>query len=239
MNYISERDKTMAVKSLNINNTFRNDNYKTSLSYPLTQKIIKVTRVTEEQIEELLARNELEHKRFLLYGGRYQNDTLNQKLYQAQVPITYYTTTTAPYSALVGLQGNPNGEVVYSLEDKFSKEQVRNIDIASSLCRTVVNVPVIYPDVSPKKLLFSLYDLRYILNRVDLDFITLNEAQYQQGNYYKYYELKEDKRYHLKASYRLGYYKYLHEYLARWVIHLNMVCESVEYKKELDKMEHK
>lgn len=229
----------MSVKSLNINNTFRNDNYNTTLGHSLTEDIVKVTRLTESKINEMLDNDDTENKRFIMYEGKHQNDTLNKRMFQKELPITYYTESTVPYSTLVGLQGNPEGEVVYNIQPKFSNSTVRNIDVASSLCRTVVNVPIVYPDISPKKLLFSLYDLRYILNRVDLDFVALNKEEVAINNRKDYYELKNDGLYHLKSNVRMGYYEYLHEYLARWVIHLNLVCEMKEYKLELDGMKHK
>lgn len=229
----------MSVKSLNINNTFRNDNYNTTLGYSLTEDIVKVTRLTESKISEMLDNNDTENKRFIMYEGKHQNDTLNKRMFQKKLPITYYTESTVPYSTLVGLQGNPKGEVVYNIQPRFPNSTVRNIDVASSLCRTVVNVPIVYPDISPKKLLFSLYDLRYILNRVDLDFVALNKEEVAINNRKDYYELKDDGLYHLKSNVRMGYYEYLHEYLARWVIHLNLVCEMKDYKLELDGMKHK
>lgn len=229
----------MSVKSLNINNTFRNDNYNTTLGYSLTEDIVKVTRLTESKISEMLDNNDTENKRFIMYEGKHQNDTLNKRMFQKELPITYYTESTVPYSILVGLQGNPKGEVVYNIQPRFPNSTIRNIDVASSLCRTVVNVPIVYPDISPKKLLFSLYDLRYILNRVDLDFVALNKEEVAINNRKDYYELKDDGLYHLKSNVRMGYYEYLHEYLARWVIHLNLVCEMKDYKLELDGMKHK
>lgn len=229
----------MSVKSLNIDNTFRNDNYNTNLKHELLEEIVKVTRVTEEEVVKQLEEHDTKNKRYIMFAGHHENDTLNKQLFDAYVPISYYSDTVIPYQDLIGLQGNKQGEAVYNISPKFTKKQLKNIDLASSLCRTVVNTPVVYPDISPKKLVFSLSDVRYILNRVDLDFVTLTKAEVQGTNREPYYEKLDDNLYHLKAEVRMGYYLYMHEYLARWVIHLNLLCETPEYKNTLDNMRRK
>lgn len=223
------------LKSLNIDNTFRNKNYNASLRYGVNEEIIKVNRLNEDYIWQLIHTHDFSNKRFILFNGKYENNKLNNALLRAKVPVSYFTTSKIPYGVMKGMQGNNKAEAVYQVHSQFELDELNNMELAGQLCRTVVNVPVIYPDTSPKKLLLALYDARYLINRVDLNFVTLSKAEINQNDRKDFYEYShEDRRYHLKISQREDYYHYLHEFLARWVMRLNMVNESGEYLTKLN-----
>ena len=120
---------------------------------------------------------------------------------------------------------------MYQIHSEFTKEQIKNVQTASMLCKTVVSCPLLYPDGKAKDILFSLWELRYVLDRVVLTFPKLKTKQLENRKEYYHYN-KNIKRYELFSKYKLQYYHNLHEVLARWRIQLWLVLEDtaeVEY----------
>lgn len=228
------------VQALNINNSYRSLNLNTRLAYSQVQKVIQVTRLNEVELLDQIKNGTLDKEaRYILYhfhNGIGELDTLNTQLMELGVPISYYTNDVAPLHVLKGLANNSRGEVVYQLQKEFTPEQVKNVHTASQLCRTTVDCPIIYPDIESKSILFSMWDLRYLIDRIDLSFPALNTKQLRKQET-KFYTLSpKDKLFHLNQEARLGYYIDLHEILARWKIQLWFICNT---KEEMQLLEDK
>ena len=217
------------VQALNINNSYRSLNLNTRLDYDKVQKVIQVTRLNEDKILEQIKNGTVDKDaRYILYHfdkGIGENDTLNEKLMKLNVPISYYTATVVPLHIIKGLANNKRGEAVYQIAKEFTSEQVKNVYMASQLCRTAVSCPLVYPDIDATSILFSMWDLRYIIDRLDLYFPPILNGSYQNSRQ-KYYDSTDGKRHFLNETYKLNYYVALHEVLARWRIQLWLVCDS-------------
>lgn len=156
------------------------------------------------------------------------DDALNNALLAQNPPFTYFTDSVAPMHVMTALNTNKHGEVMYTYQQDYSVETVKNLAKAEMLCRTAIYCPVVWDGLSATQILFSLWDLRYIVDRVDIVFTPLTKAQVNKikNGHALYVYNKQDKKYHLKAPYKLHYYIALHECLARWRIQLCIVCDS-------------
>jgi len=209
-------------------------NLNTKLPMETTDLVTKVNRVTIPEIQD----NFEEHKRdhFIVFHDKGEDDTFNHKLLQTNSHISYYTKTVVPYSVLVGLSGNSRGEAVYSLQKQFSVKQIKNVYQASLLCTTVLDVPVVYPDIKPTQLLFSICDLRYLIRRAEVSFPALTKDEVKVNNRDKYYSKATDGLYYLDTKYKLEYFNEMHEFLARWVMRLYITCDTKEEQAEFEKL---
>lgn len=219
------------ISNLNINNTYRSRNLNTMVSQDVKRLITRVSSKNEPQVLKDI-KQERYARHYLIDESQkpLQKGTI-EKIFQTKQPVSYYTRTTVPYELLLRLANIKNSSVVYQIHSEFTKEQIKNVQTASMLCKTVVSCPLLYPDGKAKDILFSLWELRYILDRVVLTFPKLKTKQLENRKEYYHYN-KNIKRYELFSKYKLQYYRNLHEVLARWRIQLWLVLEDaaeVEY----------
>lgn len=230
------------IQALNINNSYRSLNLNTRLNYQYVQKIIQVTRLNEDKLEQQIEDGTLDKEaRYVLYHfdrGIGENDTLNAKLMKLNVPISYFTNSVAPLHIIKGLANNKRGEIVYQIAKEFTKEQVENVYTASQLCRTAITCPVVYPDIKTRQILFSLWDLRYIVDRIDITYPQISDSDRKNGRA-DYYTEYNGHVWGLNNKYKLDYYIGLHEVLARWKIQLWLVCDSEDETKYLEEQGEK
>lgn len=228
-------------KVLNIHNTDRlyNLNLTTKRS---ESNFIKVTRLNEKEVERNMNKlkeastrfNKRDDKSYLLYKERYSNDTLYDKIFDHGGFVTYYTTDRVPVPVIAKLAGVPQSEVIYYCKRDHILEDVRNIQLASMATKVTIDVPIVLPDINPYDYLFSLYPLRYHVDKIKLSFPALREEELQERHkeFYVFY----NGMYHLKAIYKYQCFQHLHEPLSTWKMNIWLVCDSEMDKKMIEDM---
>lgn len=78
--------------------------------------------------------------------------------------------TIAPYYVIKQLANHLDSEIVYKVRDKFTPEEITNIELAYMATKVIIDVPVVVPDISPYDILFSLHCLKTNVDRVYLSF---------------------------------------------------------------------
>lgn len=228
-------------KVLNIHNTDRMFNLNVTTKQE-ESGFIKVTRLNEAEIEEGMDALALTSGRFkrrdsnnyLLYKERYSNDSLYDKIFDHGGFITYYTTGRVPVPIISKLAGVPQSEVIYYCKKEHVLEDVKNIQLASMATKVTIDVPIVLPDINPYDYLFSLYPLRYHVDKIKLSFPALHPDELQP-RHEEYYVLVEG-MYHLKANFKYDCFRFLHEPLSTWKMNIWLVCDSDEDKKQIEGM---
>jgi len=218
-------------KSLNIHNTDRLFNLNLTTKQD-EANFIKVTRINEKAIEremdQLKAKSTRFKKRnkkhYLLYKERYGNDTIQDKVFDHGGHIYYYTTDRVPVPIINKLAAVPQSEVVYFCKKEHTLEDVRNVQLVSMATKVSIDVPIVLPDINIYDYLFSLYPLRYHVDKVKISFPALSEKEIQDRHkpYYVFY----NGMYHLKSKYKYLCFQYLQEPLSTWKMNIWLICDS-------------
>jgi hypothetical protein len=226
-------------KSLNIHNTDRMFNLNLTTKQEQAN-FIKVTRLNEKMIEREMdelkrksARfNKRNRKSYLLYKERYSNDTVQDKIMNHGGYIHYYTTDRVPVPVINQLANVPQSEVIYFCKKDYTAEDVRNVQLVSMATKVAIDVPIVLPDINVYDYLFSLYPLRYHVDKVNISFPALseNEIQDRHKEFYIFY----NGMYHLKAKYKYQCFQYLQEPLSTWKMNIWLICDS---KRDLQMVE--
>ena len=200
----------------------------------------KVTRLNEKKIEQEMDQlkekstrfNKRNKKRYLIYKERYGNDTVQDKIFNHGGYISYYTTDRIPIPVIGRLAAIPQSEAIFLCKKDFSLEEVRNVHLASMATKVTIDVPIVLPDMNVYDYLFSLYPLRYHVDKVNISFPALSEKEIQERHkpFYIFY----NGMYHLKAIYKYQCFQYLREPLSTWKMNIWLVCDS---KQDLHKVE--
>lgn len=217
------------IKNLNINNTYRSQNNNTE--YRSADSIVKVTTQTEPDLISRISGDKdsfmQDTNRYIIYHSLAENDTITQELIRNGAQVDYYTPTIVPIKVATDLNSNKRSRVVYPIQKQFSLETLENMDMVSMLTRVAVDCPVVFPDVTPKSILFPMFDARYLIDRIEISFPKLHEEEI--GDRKEYYTKDANTGlYQLESKYKLQYYLSLHEYLARWKVRLHLMCDSQE-----------
>lgn len=193
---------------------------------------IKVTRLNEAEIERNMDKLKKQSKRFnlrdnntyLLYKQRYGNDTVQDKIFDHGGFVYYYTTDKVPIPVINKLAGVPQSEVIYYCKKEHTLEDVKNVQLASMATKVSIDVPIVLPDINPYDYLFSLYPLRYHVDKVKISFPALQEGEIQKRHkpYYVFY----NGAYHLKSKYKFRCFKYLQDPLSVWKMNIWLICDS-------------
>jgi len=194
----------------------------------------KVTRINEKQIEkemdQLKAKstrfNRRNKKAYLIYKERYGNDTVQDKIFDHGGYIYYYTTDRVPIPVISKLAATPQSEVIYFCKKEYKLEDVKNIQLASMATKVTIDVPIVLPDINVYDYLFSLYPLRYHVDKVNISFPALKESEFQDRHkeFYVFY----NGMYHLKAKYKYQCFQYLQEPLSTWKMNIWLICDSAK-----------
>jgi len=200
----------------------------------------KVTRLNEKKIEQEMDQlkekstrfNKRNKKRYLIYKERYGNDTVQDKIFNHGGYISYYTTDRIPIPVIGRLAAIPQSEAIFLCKKDFSLEEVRNVHLASMATKVTIDVPIVLPDMNVYDYLFSLYPLRYHVDKVNISFPALSEKEIQERHkpFYVFY----NGMYHLKATYKYQCFQHLREPLSTWKMNIWLVCDS---KQDLHKVE--
>ncbi|AFQ96484.1 hypothetical protein [Bacillus phage vB_BceM_Bc431v3] len=226
-------------KSLNIFNTDRA--YNINLTTVQEEgSFIKVTKLNEEEIEQEMDQlkeesvrfNMRNDKRYLLFKQRYANDTLHEKIINHGGYIKYYSDGRVPIPVINQLSSVPQSEVIYLCKKEHTIDDVLNVQLASMATSVVVDVPIVLPDINVYDYLFSLYPLRYHVDKVRISFPPLREDEIQD-RHKKFYTLYNG-MYHLKAKYKYQCFCYLQEPLSTWKMNIWLTCDSQKDKKMVE-----
>lgn len=216
---------------LNIHNSDR------VLNITLTTKqeqanFTKVTRINEKKIEREMDQlkekstryNKRNKEHYLIYKERYGNDTIQEKIFNHGGYISYYTDGRVPIPIINKLAATPQSEAVYLCKKEFTLEEVKNVHMTSMATRVTIDVPIVLPDMNIYDYLFSLYPLRYHVDKVNISFPALSEKEIQERHksFYVFY----NGMYHLKAKYKYQCFRYLQEPLSTWKMNIWLICDS-------------
>jgi len=226
-------------KSLNIHNTDRmfNLNLTTKQEQASFTKVTRLNeRLIEREMDELKRKstrfNKRNRKSYLLYKERYSNDTVQDKIMNHGGYIYYYTTDRVPVPVINQLANVPQSEVIYFCKKDYTAEDVRNVQLVSMATKVAIDVPIVLPDINVYDYLFSLYPLRYHVDKVNISFPALSEKEIQDRH--KEFYIFYNGMYHLKAKYKYQCFQYLQEPLSTWKMNIWLICDS---KRDLQMVE--
>jgi hypothetical protein len=228
-------------KVLNIHNTDRMFNLNLTTKQE-EGNFVKVTRINEKEIERNMDRlkekstrfNRRDKSRYMLYKQRYSNDTVQDKVLDHGGFISYYTTDRVPIPVISKLASVPQSEVIYYCKREHNLEDVKNVQLASMATRVTLDVPIVLPDINPYDYLFSLYPLRYHVDKVKISFPALREDEIQPRHreFYVFY----NGMYHLKSKYKYECFQHMQEPLSTWKMNIWLVCDSKRDRKMIEDM---
>jgi hypothetical protein len=229
-------------KRLNLYNSDRYYNFKVTTLADINN-FVKVTRLNEKEIEAemdelaeqakltLLARNKTH---YMLFNEVYNNDTLINKLYRYGGKVSFYTNTPVPYYIVKHVGKRLNSQVIYGLQPTYPEEMLKNVELTFTACPTVVDVPVVLPDVNPYDILFSLHDLKASVDKVQFSFPMLHKSEMRDENY-KYYH-KVGEYYALKTKFKFEWFKIVQVSLSIWGMNIYLVADTEKEKVELTRL---
>ncbi|AGK86980.1 hypothetical protein FDJ58_gp172 [Bacillus phage SIOphi] len=228
-------------RTLNIHNTDRVFNLNLTTKQKESE-FIKVTKLNEKEVEREMDAlkktssrfNKRNSKKYLLYKHKYADDTVQEKVFDHGGHIFYYTPDRVPMPIISKLASVPQSEVVYNCKKEYTVEDVKNVQLVSKATQVSVDVPIVLPDINPYDYLFSLYPLRYHVDKVKISFPALREDEIQKRHkkYYVYY----NGMYHLKSKYKYDCFRFIQEPLSTWKMNIWLVCDSRKDMKRVESM---
>ena len=197
------------VSRLNINNTFKSLNYNAYLEH---DNHVLHSGNTEElhKIEQLLTNKNAVGYIFIMDSNisvKMIKDSLGCGAY------VKYLVNNLPASTLFDIGNNRNFEILYRYHENFTQEELINYDRARQVFRVGLYVSSKYTQ-DVVKFLFNINDTRFIIERAYIDFTINNTSEYD-------------------ITYKINFFKQVHEVLARWHIQCHLGCNS---KNSLDEL---
>ena len=154
-------------KQLNINNTYRVLNLNFYHDDPVHTIVVKPEN--EKKIYQTLQQDRGKGYRYLIKKDYSTNLRLNALLYKSNGSIWYYTKDTVPFGTFLDIGSNRNSFYLYELQD-FNKETLDNMNTAMMVSTVAINVAHVDKDFNSLDLIYKLNDVRFIADRVYLDF---------------------------------------------------------------------
>lgn len=154
-------------KQLNINNTYRVLNLNFYHDDPVHTIVVKPEN--EKKIYQTLQQDRGKGYRYLIKKDSSTNLRLNALLYKSNGSIWYYTKDTVPFGTFLDIGSNRNSFYLYELQD-FNKEVLDNMNTAMMVSTVAINVAHVDKDFNSLDLIYKLNDVRFIADRVYLDF---------------------------------------------------------------------
>ena len=194
-------------KQLNIDNTYRVLNL--NFYHPDHKKLIKVTSDKQEKIINLLHSDKKDEYTFIIDQDVSKDIQLNKLVYASKSHIIYYSRGIIPTMTFLDIGTNCHALFMYELQD-FDKAILDNINTAAIVGAVAIYVPHIKPDTDPYSIIFKVNDVRFIADRLYLEFdndVTTEEKE--------------------------AFFDALHEVLARWTIQLYLKYKDNKEKEEL------
>ncbi|AMQ66638.1 hypothetical protein BH753_gp156 [Bacillus phage Shbh1] len=228
-------------KSLNVHNTDRLFNLNLTTKQE-ESSFIKVTSVDSASIRSRLIPlkkqstrfSKRDKKTYMIYKQRYGDDTLQNLVFDHGGFVYYYTTDKVPIPVITKLAEVPQSEIIYFCKKEHKFDDVRNVQLASMATKVSVDVPIVLPDINPYDYLFSLYPLRYHVDKVRISFPALREGEIEDRHreYYVFY----NGAYHLKSKYKYECFKYLQDPLSTWKMNIWLICDSLKDQNKIEEM---
>lgn len=211
------------IKHLNVNNSYASANYQLESYTDFEKGVVKVTRANEKEVNQVLKlppEKQTEYH-FIIWHDQSEMDSLNSRIFKSNARVSYYTNSTVPIGILLKLQGNKRAEVVYLVRKEYTISDIENIDAANRCngVKVVIYCPITSKEDSPEALIKALYPLRYLTDMVVLSFSSKVQKEYH------------DEEYSDTLQVQSRYYLQLHEFMARILMQLKILCD--EDKKEL------
>lgn len=181
-------------RQLNIDNTYRVLNL--NLEKIIWDKLIRVVPENKDQVLQTLKEDNGKDYTYLVDRDKSMDLLLNHKVFRSDGYLIYYSEGLIPTAVFTDIGTNRNSIYLYKYQE-FSRALVQNISKASIVGTTAIYLKDVPADLNTTKLIFALNDVRFIADRLYLDF--------------KPEVTKEDKE---------AIFDQLHEILARWTIQL-------------------
>lgn len=181
-------------RQLNIDNTYRVLNL--NLEKIIWDKLIRVVPENKDQVLQTLKEDNGKDYTYLVDRDKSMDLLLNHKVFRSDGHLIYYSEGLIPTAVFTDIGTNRNSIYLYKYQE-FSRSLVQNISKASIVGTTAIYLKDVPADLNTTKLIFALNDVRFIADRLYLDF--------------KPEVTKEDKE---------AIFDQLHEILARWTIQL-------------------
>lgn len=181
-------------RQLNIDNTYRVLNL--NLEKIMWDKLIRVVPENKDQVLQTLKEDNGKDYTYLVDRDKSMDLLLNHKVFRSDGHLIYYSEGLIPTAVFTDIGTNRNSIYLYKYQE-FSRSLVQNISKASIVGTTAIYLKDVPADLNTTKLIFALNDVRFIADRLYLDF--------------KPEVTKEDKE---------AIFDQLHEILARWTIQL-------------------
>ena len=181
-------------RQLNIDNTYRVLNL--NLEKIIWDKLIRVVPENKDQVLQTLKEDNGKDYTYLVDRDKSMDLLLNHKVFRSDGHLIYYSEGLIPTAVFTDIGTNRNSIYLYKYQE-FSRALVQNISKASIVGTTAIYLKDVPADLNTTKLIFALNDVRFIADRLYLDF--------------KPEVTKEDKE---------AIFDQLHEILARWTIQL-------------------
>lgn len=181
-------------RQLNIDNTYRVLNL--NLEKIIWDKLIRVVPENKDQVLQTLKEDNGKDYTYLVDRDKSMDLLLNHKVFRSDGHLIYYSEGLIPTAVFTDIGTNRNSIYLYKYQE-FGRALVQNISKASIVGTTAIYLKDVPADLNTTKLIFALNDVRFIADRLYLDF--------------KPEVTKEDKE---------AIFDQLHEILARWTIQL-------------------
>ena len=181
-------------RQLNIDNTYRVLNL--NLEKIIWDKLIRVVPENKDQVLQTFKEDKGKDYTYLVDRDKSMDLLLNHKVFRSDGHLIYYSEGLIPTAVFTDIGTNRNSIYLYKYQE-FSRALVQNISKASIVGTTAIYLKDVPADLNTTKLIFALNDVRFIADRLYLDF--------------KPEVTKEDKE---------AIFDQLHEILARWTIQL-------------------
>lgn len=181
-------------RQLNIDNTYRVLNL--NLENIIWDKLIRVVPENKDQVLQTLKEDNGKDYTYLVDRDKSMDLLLNHKVFRSDGHLIYYSEGLIPTAVFTDIGTNRNSIYLYKYQE-FGRALVQNISKASIVGTTAIYLKDVPADLNTTKLIFALNDVRFIADRLYLDF--------------KPEVTKEDKE---------AIFDQLHEILARWTIQL-------------------
>ncbi|ALA46609.1 hypothetical protein NIGALANA_152 [Bacillus phage Nigalana] len=231
--------KNVRKRTVNIHNSDRSVN----ANYTTVEKEaegIKVTALNAEELYRTLGElkdestiiTERDENKYLVYQQRYGDDTLNNLVFDHGGFIQYYVTGKASVHVINKLAGVPESEIIYGPKKEYTADEVENVRLASMATSTVVDAPIVLPDINVYDYLFSLHSLRYHVDKVRISFPAL-EAEEITEERSKYYE-ERDGKFYVLPEYKYKCFCHLQEPLSTWKMNIWIVCDDAFDANEVE-----
>lgn len=159
-------------------------------------KLIRVVPENKDQVLQTLKEDNGKDYTYLVDRDKSMDLLLNHKVFRSDGHLIYYSEGLIPTAVFTDIGTNRNSIYLYKYQE-FSRSLVQNISKASIVGTTAIYLKDVPADLNTTKLIFALNDVRFIADRLYLDF--------------KPEVTKEDKE---------AIFDQLHEILARWTIQL-------------------